>query len=98
MHAAIVRRGIMAPDVELAQLGKAQVLYPRRGPPQPGTTAVSADFGFEPVVVKHDDLAVTRQVHIQLGSVGPAGDRMFESRKRVFRSKACAPAMSNVEQ
>ena len=47
----------------------------------------------EQAVVMHDDLAIARQVHVELEAVGAGRQSAIERRDRVFRSDPAAAAM-----
>ncbi len=85
MPAAVRRGGIGAADIEGLQFGKRQVLDPRCRTREPATFPRAADLRFEAIVVKDYNLAVARQLHVELGAIGPARSGTGESRERVLR-------------
>ena len=64
---------------------------------EPFVLRVAHKIGLQAMIVEDNDLAVLRQLHIELGAVAAYLSRMRECRARVFGPEARAAAMGDVE-
>ena len=96
--ARIVAAWPRATDIELFDLIQRQICDrgTRRGDPY--AALIPAEFGAEPKVMDHDDVAVAGKLHIDLRAICSERNSMRKGADRVFRAECCAAPMRDAKR